>query len=148
MPSKVWGEISYPNGYTVEVWEWINNFIPHFMMDVITYPCWNLKLNHVSKRGLRNVGKISQYPTQCITTRERHVILHWHKSDVIMGSIASQITSLTFFYLIVYSDADQRKHQSSESLAFVRGITPHKWPVTRKMFSIWWRHHGVYRVHC
>ena len=44
-----------------------------------------------------------------------------------MGAIASQITSLTIVYLTVYSDADQRKHQSSASLAFV-------WPVTRKMF--------------
>ena len=57
-----------------------------------------------------------------------------------MGGIASQITSLTIVYSIVYSDADQRKHQSSASLAFVRGIHrvpgnfPHKWPVTRKMF--------------
>ena len=63
-----------------------------------------------------------------------------HYSDVIMGTIASQITSLTIVYSIVYSDADQRKHQSSASLAFVRGIhrgtgnSPHKWPVTRKMF--------------
>ena len=60
--------------------------------------------------------------------------------DVIMGVIASQITSLTIVYSTVYSDADQRKHQSSASLAFVRGIHrgpvnfPHKWPVTRKMF--------------
>ena len=37
-----------------------------------------------------------------------------------MGAIASQITSLTIVYSIVYSDADQRKHQSSVSLAFVR----------------------------
>ena len=57
-----------------------------------------------------------------------------------MSAIASQITSLTIVYSIVYSDADQRKHQSSASLAFVRGIhrgpvnSPHKWPVTRKMF--------------
>ena len=57
-----------------------------------------------------------------------------------MGSITSQITSLTIVYSIVYSNADQRKHQSSASLAFVRGIqrgpvnSPHKWPVTRKMF--------------
>ena len=64
----------------------------------------------------------------------------WHYSDVIMGTIASQITSLTIVYSNVYSDADQRKHQSSASLAFVRGIhrepvnSPHKWPVTRKMF--------------
>ena len=56
-----------------------------------------------------------------------------------MGTIASQITSLTIVYSTVYSDADQRKHQSSASLAFVWGIhrgpvnSPHKWPVTRKM---------------
>ena len=61
-------------------------------------------------------------------------------NDVIMGAIASQITSPTIVYSIVYSDADQRKHQSSVSPAFVRGIhrgpvnSPHKWPVTRKMF--------------
>ena len=57
-----------------------------------------------------------------------------------MGTIASQITSLTSVYSIVYSDADQRKYQSSASLAFVRGIhrrpvnSPHKGPVTQKMF--------------
>ena len=39
--------------------------------------------------------------------------------DVIMGAIASQITSRTIVYSTVYSDADQRKHQSSASLAFV-----------------------------
>ena len=62
-----------------------------------------------------------------------------HYSDVILGVIASQITSLTLVYLTVYSDTDQRKHQSSASLAFVRGThrgpvnSPHKWPVMRKM---------------
>ena len=54
--------------------------------------------------------------------------------------LASQITSLTVVYSIVYSGVNQRKHQSSASLAFVREIHrgpvnfPHKWPVTRKMF--------------
>ena len=54
--------------------------------------------------------------------------------------MASQISSLTIVYSTVYSGADQRKHQSSASLAFVQGIhlwpanSPHKWPVTRKMF--------------
>ena len=63
-----------------------------------------------------------------------------HYCDVIMATIASQITSLNIVYSTVYSGADQRKHQSSASLAFVRGIhrwpvnSPHKWPVTRKMF--------------
>ena len=63
-----------------------------------------------------------------------------HYDDVTMSAIASQITSLAIVYSIVYSDADQSKHQSSASLAFVWGIhrgpvnSPHKWPVTRKMF--------------
>ena len=63
-----------------------------------------------------------------------------HYDDIIMTAIASQITSLTIVYSSIYSGADQSKHQSSASLAFVRGIhrgpvnSPHKWPVTRKMF--------------
>ena len=63
-----------------------------------------------------------------------------HYSDVIMGTVASQITSPAIVYSSVCSGADQRKHQSSASLAFVRRIHrwpvnfPHKWPVTRKMF--------------
>ena len=67
-------------------------------------------------------------------------LLYTHYGDVIMGAIASQITSLTIVYSTVYSDVDQRKHQSSASLAFVRGIhrrpvnSPHKWPVKRKIF--------------
>ena len=67
-------------------------------------------------------------------------MIHIHYDDVIMGAMASQITSLMTVYSTVYSDADQRKHQSSASLAFVRGIhrgpvnSPHKWTKTRKMF--------------
>ena len=85
----------------------------------------------------------------------------YHYDDVIMGAIASLITSLTIVYSTVYSDADQRTHQSSASLAFVCGIhrgsvnSPHKWPLTRKMMTSsclvsfssmvniyppWWRH--------
>ena len=66
----------------------------------------------------------------------------FHYYDVIMGAIASQITSPTAVYSTVYSAADQRKHQSSAPLAFVRGIHrgpvnfPHKWPVTRKCFHL------------
>ena len=84
-------------------------------------------------------------------------LLHWHRgshmisqlaakgpwkhyNDVIMGAMASQITSLTIVYSTVYSGGDQRKHPSSASLAFVWGInrwpvnSPYKWPVTRKIF--------------
>ena len=57
-----------------------------------------------------------------------------------MTTIASEITSLTIVYPTFYSGADQSKHQSSASLAFVWGIhrgpvnSPHKGPVTREMF--------------
>ena len=44
-----------------------------------------------------------------------------------MTTMASQITSLTIVYLTVYSDADQRKHQSSTSLVFVWGIHRDRW---------------------
>ena len=52
-----------------------------------------------------------------------------------MGAMAHRITRLTIVYSTVHSVADQRKHVSSASLAFVRGIhrwpvnSPHKWPV-------------------
>ena len=63
----------------------------------------------------------------------------YHYDDVVMGAIASLITSFTIVYSAVYSDADQRKPQNSASLTFVRGIhrgpvNSHKCPVTRKMF--------------
>ena len=50
-----------------------------------------------------------------------------HYDDVIMTTMASQITSLTVVYSIVYSGVDQIKHQSSASLAFVRGIHRDRW---------------------
>ena len=54
MPSKVRDGISYPfpntNDCTVEVWEWISNFIP--LYDGCNYaPLLKFKLNHVCKRG-------------------------------------------------------------------------------------------------
>ena len=64
----------------------------------------------------------------------------FHYDDAIMGTMASQITSLTIVYSTVYLDADQRKCHRSASLAFVREFhrgpvnSPHKWPVTWKMF--------------
>ena len=43
--------------------------------------------------------------------------ISFHYNDVIMGAVASQITSLTIVYWTVHSDTNQRKHQSSASLA-------------------------------
>ena len=73
-------------------------------------------------------------------TFQREYWFNWLHA-VIMSAMASQIISLTIVYSTVYSGADQRKHQSPASLAFVGGIhwwpvnSQHKWPVTRKMFT-------------
>ena len=84
-----------------------------------------------------------------ITPIYRMCMLNWsrgcytanfHYNDVIMSAMASQITDVCIVCPTVGSGTDQRKHQSSGSQAFVRGIhrwpvnSPHKRPVTRKMF--------------
>ena len=76
--------------------------------------------------------------TKCNTfLRFPKLTLQWRHNGC---DSVSQITSLTIVYSIIYWDTDQRKHQSSASLAFVRGIhwglvnSPHKLPVTWKMF--------------
>ena len=68
-----------------------------------------------------------------------------------MGAIASQITSLTIVYSTVYSDADQRKHQSSASLALCGEFTgTGEFPAQRasnaENVSIWWRHHELLKA--
>ena len=90
---------------------------------------------------------LSWYPINF--AEQLQLIWRLHSDDVIKSAIASQITSLTIVYSTVYSDTDDRKHQSTASLAFVKGTrrwpvnSPHKGPVTRENASIWWRHHEV-----
>ena len=96
----------------ISVWQWINTYAVLHVGTQLT-PHYN-----------------QQSWSQILIT------LHWghNRHD------ASQITSLIIVYSTVYSGADERKQQSSASLAFVRGIdrwpvnSPQKWPVTRKMF--------------
>ena len=102
-----------------------------------------LFLDDVSGRGCDPVLPPCSYTHTHTRGRARTHALHY--GDVIMGTMASQITSFTIVYSTVYSGADQRKHQSSTLLAFVRGIhrwpvnSPHKWLITQKMFP--WHHH-------
>ena len=96
-------------------------------------------------------SQFSQFRPQMESTIHIH-----HYDDVIMTTIASQITSLTSVYSTVYSDADQRKHQSSASLAFVWGIHRDRWiPRTKGqlrgkcfhlMTSLWCLYQGTARV--
>ena len=94
---------------------------------------------------LHKVGFISLITSMCATWLNHDWAKYGcycgrseHYNDVIMRAMASQITSLTIVYPSVYWGTDQRKHQSSASLAFVRGIhrwsvnSPRKGPVTRK----------------
>ena len=109
---------------------------------------WNISLGlwtFVAKMTPRlKCGFCSYNGTGGIAIQKTHMqssLLNSHYIDVIMGGMASQITSLTIAYSTVYSGADQSKHQSSASLAFLWGIyrgpvnSPHKWPVTWKIFS-------------
>ena len=96
-----------------------------------------------SSNGATSAEKVRWYVTV------NHYI---HYTDVIMTTTASQITSLKVVYSAVYSDADQRKQQSSASLALVWGIHRDRWiPRTKgqlrgKCFHLmtsscrtWWR---------
>ena len=82
----------------------------------------------------------------------RHRAHYDHYDDVIMTILASQITSLTVVYSIVYSGVTQRKHQSSASLTFVREFTGDRWisrtngQLRGKCFHLMtssWRHSNV-----
>ena len=89
--------------------------------------------------GISYTGKMSSlYWIKALVVMFPNMYIHYrlhsisenkysHYNDVIMTTVASQITGLTFVYSTVYSDTDQRKHQSSASLAFVWGIHRDRW---------------------
>ena len=70
-----------------------------------------------------------------------------HYSGAIMSALAFQITDVSMVCSTVCSGADQRKHLSSASLAFVGGeLIGDRWihpTVTRISFFIWLRHLGM-----
>ena len=76
-----------------------------------------------------------------------------HDSDAIMRAMSSRLTDVSVVCSNVCSSADQRKHQSSASQAFVIGNhrwpvgSPHRGPVTRKYFHLLASHNGeAFRV--
>ena len=116
-------------------------------MDVITYPYPNLIECLYSKIGPRWLHRIlGQSLGQAPVALHRR---YKHYSDVIISTMVSQITSLTIVYSTVYSGADQRKYQSSASVAFVRGIN--RWMTAQRAsnaenVSIWCRPHAAHHV--
>ena len=121
-------------------WQKLNKFYVELLnRDII------MIFNDCNQKICIRMSEISVYAIQKFKllpkteATERSVWL-LHYNDVIMGAMAAQTTSLTIVYSTVYSGADQRKYQSSASLAFVRGFrrwpvnSLQKWSVTRKMF--------------
>ena len=85
--------------------------LPFHKCYIYDYICCN-----VHKRNGQFIHRVFQHCNK---------LTQLHYGDVMMGAMASQITSLTIVYSTVYSGIDHREHQSSASLAFVRGI--HRW---------------------
>ena len=137
---------------------------------------WNLISKKTKKQNKKTIGKNKHALVMSTTANNlgltKHSAHFLHYNDVIMSSMASEITGVAIVCSTVGSGADQRKHHqwrhngrdgvsnhhphcllnrlssahqrkhhSSTSLAFVRGIhrwrmnSPHKKPVTRKMFA-------------
>ena len=96
-------------------------------------------INHQNYRKYYLSNIPFKFPRGAMSYKSSYIPSLPHYNDVIMTTMASKITSLTVVCSTVYSDADERKHQSSASLAFVWGNSPgpanspHKGPVTRKM---------------
>ena len=85
------------------------------------------RYKYLTHRAMNKMADIYKQLQMQLFAYKSYWICHPHYNDVTMSAMESQITSLTVVYSTVYSGADQRKHQSSASLAFVRGI--HRWPV-------------------
>ena len=111
------------NGWGVRLWHILNQVSASYVVTSIAV--------------LLNIQWTVWNGTECIS--------RGHYSDVIMSMMLSQITSLTIVYSTVYSGAEQRKHQSSMSLAFVRVTS--EFPAQRASNAendlIWWHHHEI-----
>ena len=94
--------------------------------------CNRLFLRHRLSLQWRHNGR------DCVSNPQPYIVY----STVIMSAMVSQITSLMIVSSTVYSGAGPKNHQSSASLAFVRGVhrgpvnSPHKRPVTRNMLPL------------
>ena len=123
--------------------------------------CWNLSSKTPFATGFNQSRDTRPLPKPMMSIiydtiwchRKNELIISWlpmnewhqeywlsYHSDATMSAMASQITGVSIVYSNFCSGADQREHQSSVSLTFVRGIhrwpvnAPHKGPVTRKIF--------------
>ena len=108
-------------------------FLSHRSRNTAGYPgldCYGVTTDF---RGWKAYIFAGQFPfwIPCLQNEYLNTDTSWsarfHYNDVMMGMMASQITSLTIVYSTVYAGANQRKHQSSASLALCGGFTGHLW---------------------
>ena len=125
----------------------------------LPYP-WSLSMKIIWQLNDKSISILHvyfvYYPLKSsavsITTLLWRDISVMHYSDAIMSAMASQITGVSVVYTSLRSGTDQRKHQSSASLAFERIIhrrpvySPQTEPVRRENVSIWWRHNGFLKA--
>ena len=113
---KVWYEITYPfpnfNGYTVEVGEWIINFILHFTWHTFTHSCWEYSLSMLVKGALVDSDHPSHISTvlfvsTCDLQSSRPIptwaqILRWnnHHAHVLYFAVFDVLCLIAFVKLI------------------------------------------------
>ena len=108
------------------------------LLGVIRFYCCAEQFHKMIAFNLMIFGSTIHYQEK-IRSRLR-VFTDDHYRDVIMRAMASPIIGVSIVYSTICSGADQRKHQSTASLVYVRRVhrwpvdSPHKGPVTREMF--------------
>ena len=111
------------------------SFLGRFSRYPVMYPSlWNAFEDRVHIR-------VHVYVIWKVVPVMTRVVCHIRYSDVIMSAMASKSTGASIVYPIVCSGLDQGKHQSSASLAFVRGI--HRRQSNAENVPIWCRHHVI-----
>ena len=98
----VWDEITYSlpnfNGATIEVWEWISNFIPHFTGHVITYPCCETVLVKGPTDVLCTLSLHSH--TQIINSLWPGDTIWWHRSRSTLAQVMASCLMAPYHYYL------------------------------------------------
>ena len=93
---KLWEEITYPfpnfNGCTVEVWEWIWNFLPHFIMNVFTYLCWDYSQSMV--KPVSQDLNFTDFSGDCLIPTTELCINTLGPSDILKNIYSNLFSSL------------------------------------------------------
>ena len=110
----------------------VENYRKHYVLIRFCLKISKIKSCYPFTGTMKNMASTTAGKLTTLSNIHRWV----HYSDVIISAMASQITGVSVVYSTFSSGTDQRKHQSSASLAFVRVNSPHKRPVTRKCFHL------------